>query len=146
MPLSYSLDRNLGTFVGDIKNCKMEITLEQRARLSALGFDWEAPVQKNERLWVEMFAQYKENRSTMTYSKNARLYKWAAYQRSRKSKGKLSIVREQKLNSIGFDWQLVRGHGKLLAATNRPNQQWLAMYHKLVDFCGANSHAMVPRS
>jgi len=146
VPSGYSLDRGLGRFVGDIKNGNNEITDDQRARLSALDFECETFDQKRERQWKEIFTQYKQNRFTLTKIKNHKLYGWVIFQRSLKSKGKLSIGREQKLNSIGFDWHTVRYGSKSLAMTNKPSKQWLAMYQKLVDFYDKNSHVVVPQS
>merc|ERR1712194_103023 len=98
--------------------------------------DWETRAQKEERVWLAMFTQYMEKRSTMTAANNPKLYAWMYYQRGQKFKGKLSVGREQKLNSIGFDCQTTP------FAT--PDQKWLCMYHKLVAFYNENSHARVP--
>jgi hypothetical protein len=69
VPSIYSLDKGLGRFVGDIKNGKTEITGNQWARLSALGFDWETYDQKREREWMKLFAQYEQNQATITRKK-----------------------------------------------------------------------------
>ena len=66
VPIRYSLDTGLGLFVSKIKNGTIEITDEQRTRLSALDFEWETGAQKKERIWMEMFAQYRDNRYTPT--------------------------------------------------------------------------------
>jgi hypothetical protein len=97
----------LGQWVSNLRNKPGSISPEHRARLDALGFDWNP----HDTAWEKGFSHltmYKEReghcRVPQAYNENGfGLGQWVSQQRNNKEK--LSEERRQRLGKLGFVWK-----------------------------------------
>ena len=118
---------------------KGELTEYQIKKLEDLGFDWE--YDNREKQWdcmLDELVKYGEKLGTVNFSKfrpehpHYDISSWANNQRMRYRKGKLSKRRIQKLENIGFVWDLATTYKgrKRYQAT----KLWLASLEELKDY------------
>ncbi len=89
--------------------------------------------------WSEMFAvlcefknEHKHCNVPKKYPENQKLSSWVGKQRVQYSHGKLSIIRTEKLNQVGFIW-------------NTLHSLWEEIFTKLCTFKQENGHCSVPK-
>lgn len=90
-----------------IKKNKGTLAKIQEEKLSGIGFKWDM----FSNFWEIQFKELKKylNEHNQEYPEkndNKFLYQWIASQRVKKNKGTLEEIREEKLNKIGFLWNL----------------------------------------
>lgn len=110
---------------------------EERVRLlDKLGFDWHSVLAT----WDERFKElclFKEKfghvRVPVTWKENKTLAGWVVRQRVWKRAGKISVDHRQKLEGLGFEWDLLADQAK----------QWTQNIEKLRAFKEANGHTMI---
>src|SRR5262245_5286835 len=100
----------LGQWVS-IQRTNRDLSSKRKARLDALGFDWDVIAT----LWEEGFAHLRAHLEKHNHCDVPALYKspdgyalgtWASFQRV--SQDKLSSERKARLNALGFDWHKKR--------------------------------------
>ena len=111
--------------------------------LKSIGFEWDG--EKYDELWMGMFQKlvvYKEmNKNTKVpqqYDEDPKLGTWVSTQRGNFRDDELLPKRLVLLNSIGFEWEVVRGR-------KVNNKIWMNMFHKLVEYNEQHKNTMVPR-
>lgn len=87
----------------------------------------------------EFHARQHRCRVPLGLRENPRFARWVRVQRRQKKFGRLSTVRVEKLESLGFDWRLrpTGGHSQ--------PQAWEIMCAELEQFHAENGHANVPQ-
>jgi superfamily II DNA or RNA helicase len=113
---------------------------EERTRLlEKLGFEWQSALAT----WDERFEElrlFKEKfghvRVPVTWKENKTLAGWVVRQRVWKRAGKISIDHQQRLEAVGFEWDLIAD----------PDEQWGINIKKLREFSAANGHTLVSAS
>jgi hypothetical protein len=137
-------------------------------RLEKPGFIWDARKFRWNVEWNEKFEELKRfcKKSghcnvPCAYKPNPKLGHWCRRQRTQYKKGKLSVDRKDKLDSVGFTWFVLayRQGGRFIpnmraarakAGTdfirNRVEQQWVESLNRLVDFKETHGHWRVPPS
>jgi superfamily II DNA or RNA helicase len=108
----------LGTWVRNQRGAKRDkrpIMVERAKRLDAIGFMWTLVETVS---WEDMFAALVEFKNTHGHCnvpqkssghialEQKRLGKWVNSQRTANTRGKLAATRKQKLDAIGFVWNL----------------------------------------
>jgi hypothetical protein len=140
---------------------KCRLTQDRIGRLDKLGFVWNV----RESFWDEQFEElkrfHKENGHCVipTTKTNATLKMWCHHQRQLRKEGNLTVDRQEKLDSVGFNWIVHaykrRGrfvtNGKVKKKTsdllqNKAEQQWIESVNRLVDFKATHGHWRVPPS
>jgi superfamily II DNA or RNA helicase len=125
---------DLGRWVSKQRSRFERISQERKARLDALGFEWE-PLAS---VWEEMFAAliaFKADHGhcdvPQRWKANKPLATWVAVQR----RNKVSITKERRdrLDALGFDW-------------GRQTTQWERMYAELAAYKAKNGDCNVPKS
>ncbi|WP_175549232.1 helicase associated domain-containing protein, partial [Planktotalea frisia] len=133
VPNLFKLDGfNLGSWVGVQRRNKDSLSSEQKQRLDALGFIWDAYTEK----WEEGFSklqQFKERegdcRVPRAYQLDGfRLGRWVGVQRN--TKDSMSPERRQRLDDIGFVWDTL-------------TEAWEEGFSKLSQFKEAEGHCRV---
>jgi len=139
---------------------------EQKAKLDALGFEWEPPgwhtdvlLQIQEAQWqskYEQLAAFKEahghSRVPKNWKENPALGQWLQKQRSKFRKGSgaegLLPERQEKLDALGVEWLETPPsppHRQGFAASPAdPKAKWESRYARLVEFHRLNGHSNVP--
>ncbi len=99
----------LGTWVGKQRNAKRTNKLSQERihRLSDTGFVWDA----NESRWEARYGElcgYKEKHGDIDipHDRTSELWRWVSTQRIFKKRGKLPSDKIQRLDEIGFVWDV----------------------------------------
>jgi hypothetical protein len=114
VPDRYKEDRALGKWAQNQRSnryCPKKLTLEQKDRLTQLGFDWETRTEKEEHTWNEFFESLKAYRKKcgdccvpQGFKENRSLANWVNTQRKRYKRGTLPAHRKEKLESVEFTW------------------------------------------
>jgi len=124
------------------------LTPERKARLDALGFEWECPgriaphmEEHNATLWERMMTLLLDYKAAhghcqvpSTWKEHPQLAKWVTRQRMLYQQGTLAAERQQRLDEIGFAWKsefLHNTHG------------WEARFAELVAFQQQHGHLHV---
>ncbi|MBF0444404.1 MAG: Helicase associated domain protein [Magnetococcales bacterium] len=109
---------------------------EHQDRLAKLGFLWDAKAI----FWEEMFVALTEYRDQHgdclvpeSYTQNSELGWWVATQRKAKISGQLDLPRIQRLDALGFIWDIAEAN-------------WLDMYRQLFLFAHEKGHCLVSKS
>jgi hypothetical protein len=131
--------------------CSKKLTLEQRDRLSKLGFDWETKEEREERFWNELFERLKAYRREYLdccvpkgFKEDPSLALWVATQRKLYKRSKILLHRKEKLESVRFTWSL---RDPIKQSNNVLNdEKWSVQYDALVSFCEAHGHCIVPNN
>jgi hypothetical protein len=107
VPQFYKEDPALGDWVSYQRQGRDNLDSERVARLESIGFVWDAL----DRKWEEMFAKLeeycRENGDCLVprvYKEDPSLGRWVSKQRIRRDK--LDPTRRERLESIGFVWQV----------------------------------------
>lgn len=97
--------------------CRRQNEIEGGNKVTPNGH--QAKWEENFRLLVE----YKEKNNTTRVPRNdSKLGWWVQEQRKKHTQGKLSEYREQRLNSLGFEWKI------------HVCVPWMDMYHQLISY------------
>lgn len=120
VPRRYKGDPKLGVWVCSLRQQMTRGTLNKAKveRLNQIGFQWRITVIKGAQInpqiakadkWNDRFqlvASIKQRTgSCKVPTTDRKLTKWVYRQRREMSRGKLSIEKQEKLNSIGFQWK-----------------------------------------
>lgn len=143
VPVQYKDNPKLGIWVSTQRQLESKNWLEQekRNKLNELGFIWSSGT-KNiinkdyESTWdinLKKLKIYKQHNGTcqVSLNKDAKLQRWTSLQRNLFYQNKLSKRRIEKLDSIGFPW-------------NIQDYYWLRMYKALKDYYVEYGHTKVP--
>ena len=129
-------DPQLGTWVDMQRQSRKRgsLSVDRRQRLDALGFEWDPYAT----LWEEMFtrlARYKKQAGDCNvpdkWEEDPQLATWIGNQRHRRKSGSLSADRIQRLEALGFEWELDAA-------------RWEEMFSCLVQFKERHGHCNVP--
>ena len=137
MPITYSIDPKLHVWVRSQRRyfLKGSILKERIARLEALGFEWDP----HTALWEENFSKLEAFSAHYGHSDVPREYNdfqlatWVGSQRSFYAKGTLTQDRINRLEKLGFKW-------------NIRHSIWDQNFNKLVSYKNQHSHCRVPYS
>jgi len=123
------------------KNKKGMLTPEQIKELTKLGFEWRDASELNAEIWERTFqglkSYYSQNQSWPTF-KEGNLGKWCAAQRTwykgqTKNNSDYPKERKEKLDSIGFPWEL-------------RDESWDDKFQKVKEYFTANNTNFLPTS
>ena len=136
VPRYYS-DKKLGKWVNTQRSRKNQGKLEavRVQRLEELGFVWNS----HDEAWEEMFGRlvtYKEQHSDCLVPKSysdKKLINWVLTQRMVKNQGRLEAARIQRLEEMGFLWNLY-------------DEAWEEMFGRLVVYKQQHGDCLVPKS
>jgi hypothetical protein len=110
----------------------------------------ESNVLWHERKWNEMFERLKEFKLIhgnclvpSNYTEDRRLGTWVQRQRSSFKRELLSSVRQKKLESVGFVWQVLNREYFILEANER---RWYYQFQKVAAFKEKHGHTMIPQN
>ncbi|MEQ1933721.1 MAG: helicase associated domain-containing protein, partial [Fimbriimonadaceae bacterium] len=126
---------DLGTWVSVQRKAKSrgEITEERVQRLNEVGFIWDA----HESRWDELFrllCAYKQAHGHLNIpTSQTGLGSWVHIQRRAKRNGKLSEEKIQRLDEVGFAWELI-------------DSRWEEKYNELVAYGAKHGNLSVPAS
>lgn len=119
-----------------------ELPFSREKRLSSIGFDWEP----YEDRWSEMFGRLQKYQETHgdcrvpdEWPDDPKLARWVRTQRAQQSSGKLSSQRIERLETLGFDWQLARDVGEY------ERRSWEQMFAKLQHYRETHGNTLVPQ-
>ena len=129
VPQEWKENRKLATWVCTQRlRRKAGALSDDRIRaLDKLGFDWHVDVGTWEQRFAELCAfkqRFKNTRVNVKWSENPQLGAWVVSQRYRRRRGKLRTDYEQRLNEIGFEWDVL---GPDLV-------RWEKMFNRLLEF------------
>ena len=136
VPARYKKNPELGTWVGNQRTLRSrgKLSDERIQRLDAIGFPWDA----HDLLWERRFQELVEYERKhghcnvpSRYRKNLKLGNWANNQRGRR--GELSDERIQRLDAIGFPWDVY-------------DALWEQRFEELVEYERKHGHCNVPRN
>jgi hypothetical protein len=125
-----------------------KLTKKQREKLQEIGFDWETDEQKKEHAWEEKFKRVKALvrgkkkglASVSIKKKDPVLGAWLSKQRIQNSRGKLSLDRKEKLDSVRMSWAIRAGAKNTNA---KDEEKWYEKYETLVEFHEDHGHCIV---
>jgi hypothetical protein len=142
VPQKYSDNRKLASWVTTQRSLQKKGKLEipKLEKLQELGFSWD-PI---ENYWNQMYQRlvaYKEQHGNCNvpdkWVENPSLGTWVGSQRRRKNKGTITNLQIEKLNQLGFIWNLEKN-------------QWGKMFQALVtykeEFGGCNVPQTYPEN
>ncbi|CAB9502110.1 helicase [Seminavis robusta] len=124
---------------------KGKLNEERFQKPQGLGFTWvvydySGPLGGD---WLAMFANLKkfqeDNGHCRVPGADGKLGAWVFTQRKRHKQGKLTKERFQKLQEMGFTWDVHASFDPL-------GEDWLAMFANLKKFQEENGHSRVPRA
>ena len=140
VPNKYPVSPQLGGWVYRLRRLKKRGKLEAAhiKHLDAIGFVWGCPHQGPEEHWDQMYSalvEYKKvhghcNVSTLS-KEYLRLGNWVRTQRGRRRKGTLGNEQIQRLEQIGFAWEILA-------------ERWDEMFATLVEYKEAHGNCNVP--
>jgi uncharacterized protein (DUF2384 family) len=134
VPRLFKLDGfNLGNWVGTQRSTKDSLSPERRQRLDDIGFVWDALTEA----WEEGFSKLLKFKETEGHCRvpgklkldGFNLGAWVGRQRAEKDS--LSPERIQRLDDIGFVWDVL-------------TEAWEEGFSKLLQFKEAEGHCRVP--
>jgi len=123
------------------KNKKEKITPEQRQKLTDIGFEWRNASELNAEIWDITFQElnkyYAQNQRWPSFNEG-NLGKWCAAQRTwykgqSKNTSDYPKARKEKLDSIGFPWEL-------------RDETWEDKFRKVKDYFVVNNTNLLPTS
>jgi superfamily II DNA or RNA helicase len=102
----------LGNWVSNQRQSQHKLSSEQKARLDALGSDWDPITRQWEEGFGHLQAFVREHKHCRVSQKSIspdgyRLGQWVSVQRGLKAR--LSIERKERLDALGFDWDPISG-------------------------------------
>ncbi|MEO6787687.1 MAG: helicase associated domain-containing protein, partial [Chthoniobacteraceae bacterium] len=123
-----------------------QMPARHRARLEAIGFAWEHDGRWPRDRWEERFTQllafrerFGHTRVPAKWKENIPLGHWVAVQREFRRKGMLSATRIQRLEGLGFEWNLWEKH-------LHTEDRWGQMCAHFAEFMREHGHARVPKA
>jgi hypothetical protein len=126
----------LGTWVGKQRASKRsgKLSDDRIQRLAEVGFLWDANESRWEARYDELLA-YKEKHGDINIpiDRASELWRWVSTQRIFKKKGKLPADKVQRLDGIGFIWDLL-------------DWQWESRFNDLLAYKEAHGNINVPQS
>jgi superfamily II DNA or RNA helicase len=114
VPQDWQGNPSLGRWVGQqrFRRSTGKLSAERIQRLNSIGFHWNTTDSR----WETMFAALIEYRQRFgncnvphEWSESAALGGWVSLQRTRRKRGQISARQLQKLNSLGFVWDIRDG-------------------------------------
>lgn len=127
---------SLGTWVGKQRSSKRsgKLSEDRLQRLVDIGFLWDANESRWEARYGELLA-YKEKHGDINIpiDRASELWRWVSTQRIFKKKSKLPANKTQRLDAIGFIWDLL-------------DFQWETRFRELLAYKTANGNLNVPQS
>ncbi|MCU7667753.1 Helicase associated domain protein [Bacillus thuringiensis] len=138
VPLKYLENPNLGNWVSNNRRnyLKNNLSIEKIKKLESIGFVWNVL----EKTWDEMFeklVEYKKNNGDCLvpadYSEDIKFAMWIGTQRKEYKNKKMSKLRIEKLESIGFVWDVVLDN-------------WDKMYQELIEYKKKHGNCIVKRN
>jgi uncharacterized protein YukE len=135
----------LGRWVYHCRNYRSRIPQEKQDQLTAMGFVWEGSIEEQyNQQWAEVFERLEQfnithghNRVPQNYTEDRELGLWVMTQRRLKRMGTLKPEREEKLNSMYFEWQLRRSGPK---ESPKREDIWFEKLANLTKFHEENGH------
>ena len=115
---------------------------ERVQKLDSIAFEWEPYANRWERMFAALrgfHAREHHCRVPSVWPENPQLGNWVNVQRRHKKTGRIPAARIEKLDSLGFDWQ-VRPRGDLARS-----ESWEAMFAELGNFHAEHGHPNVPQ-
>jgi hypothetical protein len=140
VPQNYEKDPSLGRWVVTQRKlyANNKLRSDRRSKLESVGFVWVSgkSLTTHDKQWENMFAKLeeycRENGDCLVpqfYKEDPSLARWVSKQRFRRDK--LDPTRRERLESIGFVWNLF-------------DQQWEEMFAKLKEYCRKHGDCLVP--
>ena len=137
VPTDWSADPVLADWVIRQRGARRKGVLaeDKIRRLEEMGFAWTAYQSEWEAMIAELSALLQAQRRPGGAERrpSAELKRWMLTQRQFRKQGRLSAERQQRLDSIGFDWEPFAS-------------QWERMFASLRDYHAQNQHCRVPLS
>jgi hypothetical protein len=136
VPQIYPDDQKLGIWVSTQRkeNLNKKLSIDRRNTLDSIGFEWD-PFEADWQNMFECLKTYKQKHGhcnvPRNYAEKTGLGSWVSSQRMYRQN--MSPERQQRLESIGFDW-------------NPLETYWNRMYDKLVAYRNDNGNCLVPTS
>jgi hypothetical protein len=119
-----------------------ELPQSREKRLGSIGFNWEP----YEDRWSEMFSRLQEYHESHgdcrvpdEWPEDPKLARWVRTQRAQQVSGKLSSQRIDRLETLGFDWQLARDIGEY------ERRIWEQMFVNLKHYRESHGDTLVPQ-
>ena len=125
----------LGTWVGKQRSSKSQCKLsdDRFQRLFDIGFTWDARESKWEAKYNELSAyRAKHGDVNIPHDRNSELWRWVGTQRIFKKKGKLPPDKIQRLDEIGFIWDIL-------------DLQWESRFNDLLTYKAVHGNVNVPQ-
>jgi len=144
------LERRLGDWVRKQKIKEASLTEEQKARLTAIGFEWGKKQNDYDAKWDECFDRLKLYHDTynsfrIRASVDSELKEWVTRQRDAVRANRMRADRKAKLESIDFDFA-PNGPRKIdKEKLKEKDQQWQILFQRLVKFKQKHQHTMIPK-
>ena len=134
VPIRYQKNPSLALWVANIRHRPQSQTKERLRKLKALGFHWEPFAETWEEHYqsLEKYAKrYDDTLVPAKWSKNPTLGGWVVGQRQARKFGKLDEDKIQRLDELGFVWDVVEW-------------QWEQRFAELKAFKERFGHCRVP--
>jgi hypothetical protein len=157
VPARYS-DSGLPWWIARQRRERDKLTLDQRERLEALGFDLATVSERQEKEWKKNYERLVDFKQlyghcnvpqTSLFDEELKqwadeLGSWVSEQRKKYRRSKLTDERQSMLKSINFEWSL-KPHKKVHDST-KVDEKWHFRYLDLVEFHKVHGHCLVPYS
>jgi superfamily II DNA or RNA helicase len=139
VPQEWKENRKLATWVCSqrVRRKAGELQSDRIEALDKLGFDWAIDVATWEDRFKELCAykdRFHNTRVPARWSENRQLGAWVVDQRHDRRRGKIRPEHEQRLNEIGFEWDL----------TEKDPAGWDKMFAELQRYKEAHGTCRVP--
>jgi hypothetical protein len=141
VPQRYKQNTQLGQWVADLRQRRKKGSLseEQIAQLDEIDFTWKVGSGTNDRQWEDNLLQlleFKEKHGHMLVSskEHPQLGKWVINQRQLRKNGSLKQDRIDKLNDVGFVWEVGKKWKECL---------WEDRLSQLLEFKEKHGHTVV---
>ena len=124
---------SLGNWIQTQRHTKDQLSAERIEKLNSLGFIWDVLAEQ----WEYGFSILKQFHAREGHTRVARKHKEAGFHlgswigNQRRGKGQLPLVQVEKLNSLGFSWDLFA-------------EQWEQNFEALKIFLKREGHTRVP--
>ena len=133
VPQNWKENRVLSRWVQEqrMQRKRKKLSAERTQLLEQIGFDWTGDVGNWEQRFAELCAfkeRFKHTRVHVKWVENPQLGAWVVAQRYRRRRSKLRPEYEQRLNAIGFEWDVL---GPDL-------ERWEQMFNQLLKFKDQN--------
>jgi hypothetical protein len=137
VPNKFSENPQLGVWVGEQRKANKKNKLSQKRidKLDQIDFVWNVLA----RVWEDNFSALVEYKKIYgdcnvpnKWAKNPTLGIWVQHQRQNKKKGKISKEYIERLNKLGFVWELL-------------DTSWEEMFIALIKYKDENGHCNVPQ-